>query len=190
MSSSGHTHPTMFSLTVKDITLTSLMTAVTCILGALAIPLPFSPVPLSFTSLALCLMVYVLDFRCSLLCYTIYFLLGAVGLPVFSGFSGGPGHVVGPTGGYLIGFFFQIMISAYVLKHGKGHRLYETAGLILGTAVCHIFGTLWLARQLGLSLTAALTIGVLPYLPGDGTKIAFASIIGPKIRKNLRKAMS
>ena len=113
---SHHVSTKKTPLSIKDMTLTALMTAVTCLLGPLAIPMPFSPVPISFTNLALYLMVYVLNRRCSFLSYTLYFLLGAAGLPVFSGFRGGLGRIVGPTGGYLIGFFFQILISGFIVE--------------------------------------------------------------------------
>lgn len=175
------------SLSSKDMTLTALMTAILCILGPVAIPLPFSPVPLSFTNLVLFLMVYILDLRCSLLCYTVYFLLGSVGLPVFSGFSGGLGSIAGPTGGYLAGFFLQVLVSAHVMKHYSGNRFMETLGLILGTVTSYSLGTIWLSGYLHISLTAGLTVGVLPYLLGDGLKILSASLVGPRIRRSLQK---
>lgn len=184
---SHHVSTKKTPLSIKDMTITALMTAVTCILGPLAIPMPFSPVPISFTNLALYLMVYVLNRRCSFLSYTLYFLLGAAGLPVFSGFSGGLGRIVGPTGGYLIGFFFQILISGFIVERWNKKRIPEIIGLVLGTITSYIFGTLWLAKQLEISFTAGLSIGVLPYLPGDGAKIALAAIIAPKLRRAIEK---
>lgn len=188
MNSIKHTSPATASLSIQEMTLSALMTAVLCILGPLTIPLPVSPVPLSFLNLALYLLVYVLDLKCSLLCFGGYFLLGAAGLPVYAGFSGGIGCVAGPTGGYLVGFFFQIILSAAFMKRWKGNRFMEVLGLILATLICYVFGTLWLIRQLGISPAAGITIGVLPYLPGDGVKIALASAAGSKIRKSLQKA--
>ena len=77
-------------LTTKQMTLIALMTALTCILGPLSIPLPFSPVPISFTNLVLYFSVFVLGTKFSTISYIVYLLIGLVGLPVFSGFSGGP----------------------------------------------------------------------------------------------------
>ena len=85
----------------KQITLIGLMTAVVCILGPLSIPLPISPVPISFTNLAIFLAVYLLDLKGGTVCLLVYLALGAAGLPIFSGFSGGLGKLAGPTGGYL-----------------------------------------------------------------------------------------
>ena len=82
---------------------TALLAAVLCIIGPFA--LPIGAVPVSLTTLVLYFLVYLLDGKHALISYTVYFLLGLVGLPVFSGFAGGIGKVAGPTGGYLIGFF-------------------------------------------------------------------------------------
>ena len=80
-------------------TIIALMTAVTCILGPLSIPLPFSPVPISFTNLAIYFSVFVLGTYSATVSYLVYLLMGMVGLPVFSGFSGGFGKLAGPYRG-------------------------------------------------------------------------------------------
>ena len=85
--------------TTKQMALIGVMTAVTCVLGPLSIPLPISPVPISFTNLAVYLALYVLGMKAGTVSYLIYMLLGMVGLPVFSGYSGGLGELAGPPGG-------------------------------------------------------------------------------------------
>ena len=100
-------------LTTKQMTLIALMTALTCILGPLSIPLPFSPVPISFTNLVLYFSVFVLGTKFSTISYIVYLLIGLVGLPVFSGFSGGPAKVAGPTGGYLVGFVAGLGVGVF-----------------------------------------------------------------------------
>ena len=77
--------------TTKRMALIGVMTAVTCILGPFSIPLPFSPVPISFTNLAIYLAAYVLGMKACTVSYLIYMLLGMVGVPVFSGFTAGVG---------------------------------------------------------------------------------------------------
>ena len=109
------------SLSVKSLTLIGLMTAVTCILGPLSIPLPFSPVPISFTNLAIYLSVFVLGMKKGTVSYIVYLLLGMVGLPVFSGFTGGLGKLAGPTGGYLAGFIFLAIIAGFCVDKGYGN---------------------------------------------------------------------
>ncbi len=169
--------------TTRDLTLIGLMTAVTCIISPFAVPIPFSPVPITFGNLALFLSVYVLGMKKGFVSYVIYFLLGMAGLPVFSGFSGGMGKIAGPTGGYLIGFFFMILIAGFVIDQYHAKKAPAIAGMILGSLVCNLIGTVWLSRQLGVSFAAGLASGVIPYLPGDIAKIIAAAIIGPVLRK-------
>lgn len=95
-------------------TMIALMTAVTCILGPLAIPLPFSPVPISFTNLAVYFSLFVLGANSATVSYLVYLLIGMVGLPVFSGFTGGFAKMAGPTGGYLVGFIFMAWIAGFL----------------------------------------------------------------------------
>ena len=83
-------------LTTAQMTVAALMTAVMCILGPMALPLPVSPVPISLTNLVLYFMIYILGTKLSLISLGIYLLLGAVGLPVFSGFAGGLGKLAAP----------------------------------------------------------------------------------------------
>lgn len=109
-------------LSTKTIALIGVMTAVICILGPLSVPLPFSPVPLSLTTFALYLAIYVLGTKMSLICYFLYLLIGFVGVPVFSSFSAGPAKLLGPTGGYLIGFFSWFFQAESSLKNGLTKR--------------------------------------------------------------------
>ena len=101
----------------KQMVLIALMTAVTCVLGPLSIPLPFSPVPISLTNFAIFLAIFVLGMKSGTISFIIYLLLGAVGVPVFSSFRGGFQVLAGPTGGYLIGFIFLALIMGFALEH-------------------------------------------------------------------------
>jgi len=165
----------------KKIVLIGLMTAVTCILGPLSIPLPFSPVPISLTNFAIFLAVFILGMKDATISFIIYLLLGAVGVPVFSAFSGGLGKLVGPTGGYLFGFIFLALIMGFFMEHFDRKIVPTIIGMIIGMAVCYIFGTVWLAKLMSLSFNEALALGVLPYLAGDVAKIIIAVIAGPRL---------
>lgn len=98
----------------KKITMIGLMTAVTCILGPLSLPLPFSPVPITLTNFAVFLSIYILGMKYGTISLLIYLALGTIGLPVFSSFSGGLGKLAGPTGGYLFGFIFLALIHGFL----------------------------------------------------------------------------
>lgn len=172
----------------KQIALIGLMSAVICILGPLSIPLPVSPVPISFTNFAVFLAVYLLELKGGTLCFLVYLALGSAGLPVFSGFSGGLGKLAGPTGGYLIGFIFLALIQGLMMKRFPGKNSAAIAGMVLGMAVCYFFGTIWLAWQMELSFTSALMLGVVPYLSGDAVKIIITALAAPKLKLALKRA--
>ena len=165
----------------KQMVLIALMTAVTCVLGPLSIPLPFSPVPISLTNFAIFLAIFVLGMKNGTISFIIYLLLGAVGVPVFSSFRGGFQVLAGPTGGYLIGFIFLALIMGFALDHFDRKLVPTIIGMIIGMVVCYAFGTVWLAKLLSLSFKEGLMMGVIPYLAGDVAKIIIAAIVGPKL---------
>lgn len=170
----------------KTMTLIALMAAVTCVLGPLSFTIPISPVPISLTNLAVYLAVYVLGMKQGTISYLVYLLIGLAGLPVFSSFTGGAGKLFGPTGGYLIGFVFMALICGFFIEKWPTKQYLHFAGMVLGTAVCYLFGTVWLAFQANMGVYAALTAGVIPFLPGDLVKIVIAVIAGSAIRKQLK----
>ena len=165
----------------KQMVLIALMTAVTCVLGPLSIPLPFSPVQISLTNFAIFLAIFVLGMKNGTISFIIYLLLGAIGVPVFSSFRGGLQVLAGPTGGYLIGFIFLALIMGFALDHFDRKLVPTIIGMIIGMAVCYAFGTVWLAKLLSLSFKEGLMMGVIPYLAGDAAKIIIAAIVGPKL---------
>ena len=170
-----------------NLTVIALMAAVICILGPLSIPLPVSPVPISFTNLAIYFAVILLGWKRGTISYILYLLIGLVGIPVFSGFTGGLGKLVGPTGGYLIGFIFMAVIAGWFIEKFEGKLVMYFVGMVLGTIVTYGFGTVWLAYVAGMSFKAALVAGVLFYIPGDIAKMIIAVLIGGTIRKRLKK---
>lgn len=177
----NHTH----TLRTKQLTTIALMTAITCILAPLAIPIPISPVPITLTNLVLYISIFILGWRSATISYFIYLLLGLVGLPVFSGFAGGPGKLFGPTGGYLIGFIFLLVLSGWLIEHFNGNTWLNCGAMILGALVTYAFGTTWLSAQLDLTFLQGLAAGVFPYLIGDAVKILIALLVGPILQKRL-----
>lgn len=173
-------------VTTYQMALIGLMTAVTCILGPLSIQLP-GGVPLSLTNLVIYLTVFILGWKKGTMSCCIYILIGIIGLPVFSGFVGGLGKIVGPTGGYLLGFIFLAMISGYFVEKFPGKSYMYVIGMLLGTIVTYILGTAWFIAQTHMALGAALSACVFPFLIGDVIKIAIATLIGPSIRKQVMR---
>ncbi len=170
----------------KEMTLMGLMTAIICIIAPFSIVLPFSPIPLSMGTLAIYFCVIILGMKRGIICVSIYLLLGLVGLPVFSGFTGGIGKLFGPTGGYMIGYLFLALICGIFVDKFSNKLILCTFGMLLGTFVCYLFGTLWLAYQASLSFSQALFSAVIPFLPGDILKLIIAMLIGFQIRRRLK----
>ena len=120
----------------------------------------------------------------------LYILLGALGVPVFSGFNGGMGALMGPTGGYIVGFLLICLI--FGLLCGKGAGLWLKAlALLLGLAVCYAFGTLWFVKVYGdtkgpISTLSALSMCVFPFIVPDLAKLALALWAGKRLEKYRR----
>ncbi|MBS4980300.1 MAG: biotin transporter BioY [Lachnospiraceae bacterium] len=167
----------------------ALVTAITCILAPLSIPLPFSPVPLSLTNLVLYISIFVLGWKSATVSYLVYLLLGTVGLPVFSGFAGGLGKLAGPTGGYLVGMIFLTILSGWIAERFSKKPVLIFIGMLLGSAVNYLFGTTWLCMQLHLSFAEGLMIGVVPYLFFDIAKMLSALFVGLTIQKRLKNQL-
>jgi biotin transport system substrate-specific component len=171
---------------VRELALIAVMAAVTCVLGPLSIPI--GVVPISLTNLAVYFAIYILGTKRGTLSYIVYLLIGLVGLPVFSSFTGGVGKLLGPTGGYLIGFIFMALICGVFIDRSHHNIVFSVIGMVMGTAVCYVFGTIWLAYEAGMTMGAALAAGVIPFLPGDAAKIIVAAVVAPQVRKRLAQA--
>lgn len=178
------------SLNVKDMALIGIMAAVCCVLGPWSIPI--GAIPISLQVIAICLSAYVLGAKKGTLAVLVYILLGAIGLPVFSGFTGGAGKVLGPTGGYIIGFIFMAFISGlFVEKYGINKVYMQVVGLVLGLMVCYLFGTIWFVavNTKGIDFGSALVICVYPFIPFDVLKIMISIILGNAIKKGISSFM-
>lgn len=173
---------------VKQLALVGLMAAVICVLGPLAISIPASPVQISLGTLAIYFVVSVLGMKLGTLSVIVYILLGLAGVPVFAGFTAGAGKLFGPSGGYIIGYIFMALICGFFVDKWGNKLVIYFPGMILGTAVCYFFGTVWLAYQMSYTFPQALFAGVVPYIPGDLVKLIIAMAIGIQVRKRLKKA--
>ena len=169
---------------VKNLTTTALMAAVICVLGPLS--LPIGPVPVSLTTLAIYITMYVLDVKRGTLACLIYVLLGLFGLPVFSGFSGGAAKLLGPTGGYIIGYIPMAFLIGLVIDRYWKNKLVCIVAMEAATWVLYLLGTAWLAHQTGMTFQAALGAGVLPFIVVDLCKIVIAAFLGPVLKMRIR----
>ena len=170
---------------VKDMTLTAVMAALICIAGPLTIAA--GPVPLSLATFAVMLAGAVLGKKWGTAAAGLYLLIGIIGIPVFSGFSGGFQKLAGVTGGYLAGYlpcaFFAGLGAERAEREGRKWML--PAMMVLGTAVLYTVGTAWFMIQTKNGLGTALGLCVLPFLPGDAAKIAAVTVIAPAVKKGI-----
>lgn len=184
----------MTSVKSKTYIMTSaaVMTAVMCILAPLSVPI--GPVPVSLGTLVLYFSVVILGTQGAVISCVLYLLLGAAGLPVFTGFTGGLAKLAGPTGGYLLGYLFLILVSGIFIdrfaKHAAGmkQRALIVAAFVAGTAVLYAFGLAWFCRISGMNAAAALAVTVYPFIPLDVLKMILASAAGPVITDRLKQA--
>ena len=172
----------------KEMAVTAAMTAILCILGPWAINIPLSPVPISLCTMGIYFVLYLLGLKLGTLSVLLYILIGGAGLPVFTNFAGGIGKLLGPTGGYIIGYLFLALICGFFLEHYSKKPALHIVGFLLGTLVLYLFGTLWLQYQLHLTFQAALMAGVIPYIPGDIVKLILALALAIPLKKRLRSA--
>ncbi len=159
--------------------------AILCVLAPLSIPV--GPVPVSLATLAVYFILYLLGMKRSMVAVIVYLLIGLAGVPVFSGFSAGPAKLVGPTGGYLLGYIPLVLIAGAVTDRYYRNRVISAIGLIAATAILYAAGTAWLAYSANMEPYAAIEAGVIPFVPFDLVKIALAVVLGPVLRIRLEK---
>lgn len=169
-----------------NMTSCALMAALMCVLCPVSIPI--GPVPISLSVLVILVTVVVLGTWRALVSYTVYLLLGAVGMPVFTGFQGGLAKMAGPTGGYLLGFWLMILIGGIIMERSKRNLWLTMLGMAVGVAVDYVFGTAWFVLQTGSTLTHALEVCVYPFIPLDLLKIVAAAVFGKLVWKALMRA--
>ncbi len=175
--------------TTKELVLVGLFTAFTAIMAQITVKIPFSPVPITGQTLAVCLSAAILGSKCGTVSQIVYVLLGLFGVPVFSGFNAGPGYVLGPTGGYLVSFPIAALVIGIIIERRKQATIgVMLAAMLAGLTVCYAIGTAWLGAVLNLSLGKALIAGIGWYLPLDIIKVFFASFLGCHVRNLLIRA--
>lgn len=149
-------------------------------------------VPFTLQTFGVFLAMGVLGGKRGTLAVLTYLLLGAVGLPVFSGFRGGIGSMLGTTGGYMVGFVFSGLIM-WGLESWIGRKKWgQVFSMLLGLVVCYAFGTLWFmvvyTRQSGaIGIGAALGWCVLPYFIPDLLKIAMALSLSRRLGSRISR---
>ena len=180
----------MKKLSVRDMCYIALMAVVIAVCSWISVP---GDIPFTMQTFGVFCTIGLLGGRRAAFSVAVYILLGAVGLPVFSGFSGGVGRLFGMTGGYIIGFLFMPPAYQLVIRlSGKG-TFSRALGMLLGLAVCYAFGTAWFvvvyASQSGpIGFAAAAAKCVVPYIIPDLIKLALAIALTSQLAPRLKLA--
>jgi biotin transport system substrate-specific component len=149
------------------------------------IPLPFSPVPVTGQTFAVLLVAAALG-RLGLASVIAYLIEGAIGLPVFAGGTFGVATIVGPTGGYLIGFALAAAIVGSAAERGwDRHLLTALAAMLLGEVAIYLCGLPWLARFVPAG--RVLDLGLFPFIPGDLFKMVLVALALPGAWRLVRR---
>ena len=174
----------MYSIRTKDIALIALFTALLAVCSWISVP---TAIPFTMQTFGVFLTIGLLGGKRGTAAILTYLLLGAVGLPVFSGFTGGIGHILGPTGGYIIGFILTALLMwlAEALM-GKSLKVLASS-MIAGLIICYAFGTAWFiivyTKNTGeIGLMTALGWCVFPYIIPDVIKIILAVVLTRRLR--------
>jgi biotin transport system substrate-specific component len=169
-----------------DYTRMSLLAALICVSSYIIVPLPFSPVPVTAQSLAVMLTGSLLSPLQAFVTVLMFIFLGTIGLPVFAGGASGPGVLLGPTGGYLVGFLVGAVIISLLKSNTPGILRYGIANLVGGLIVVYAIGVPWLSQVTGMTLDKAFMVGVFPFLPGDLVKIFLAASMAWKLAPHFK----
>ena len=175
-------------LSVIRMTRIAVFAALLCVAAPWSIPI--GPIPLSLATFVVYLTGALLGLVDGTIAVAVYLLLGAVGVPVFSGFTGGIQKLLGVTGGYLVGYLPCVAIVGAAADHTKKHRWLVAVAMVAGTALLYALGTVWFMLQSGRTLAESMSLCVLPFLPGDAAKIAVASALSIPLRAAMEKLLT
>lgn len=171
----------MKNIKIYDISLTAIFIAIIVIVSQFSIITPFG-IPLSFQVFAISLAGYVLKPKFSVLSVLCYVFLGAIGVPVFSGFIGGIQHIIGATGGFIIGFIFIALFCSF-----SSNRINKVIFGFIGLLICHIIGIIQFSFITGSGILESIISVSLPYLVKDIVLLILASLFADRIKYILNK---
>ena len=166
-----------------DLAIMGLGIALIAVCSWISIPMT---VPFTLQTFAVCLIAALLGLRRGLWTVLCYILLGSVGAPVFAGFKGGFGALLGVTGGYIVGFLFTALVVGLASERWGRKLKVLVPAMILGILLCYAFGTAWFVlvytKNSGpIGVGTALGWCVLPYIPADAAKLLLASLLSVRL---------
>lgn len=168
---------------IYNLTRIALCVSLLCVSSYLVIPLPFTPVVISLHTIMVNLVGLIFKPRQAGMTVLVYLLMGAVGLPVFSAGTSGVGKLLGPTGGFYVGFLFAAVAVSFLKGQRSDFRRYVVVTAGVGLPIQHIFAVGMMMFHNGGNLAAAFLTVSLPFIITDVIKCVMASLIGCALRK-------
>jgi len=172
------------TLTIRELCLISLFTAIIAVCAQVSIPMPYG-VPMTLQTLAIPLAGAVLGMKNGTIAALVYVLLGLVGVPVFAGFSGGIGMLFGRTGGFILAFPLMAFTAGVGARSGK--KLWLILWLVIGAIALYISGLTVFSIVTSSSPAASFMLVVVPFLPTEVIKIIIVVFLSNLIKHALRK---
>lgn len=173
----------------KELTLIAICTSLMAVLSPMSIPL-VGGVPISLATFVVMLVAMVLNTKDACITVCLYIILAFIGVPVLSGYRSGASVLFGMTGGYIFGYIPLAIFTSWLKDIKTGNKYLKIAlpflGMIIGTIVLYVMGTMWFMYFTGKDLTSSLYACVIPFIPGDIIKIAIVSIIAPRLVKFIK----
>lgn len=178
---------TMRESNTKFMILCAMFAALAAVGAAISIPLPFSPVPVTFATLAIMLAGGLLGPKYGVISTCIYILLGAIGLPVFANFTGGIGILAGPTGGFIAGYPFIALLNGLLTPIAQKRSSGKALPLLVifsyvASLVCYIPGIAWFMISTGNGFGSAMMMCFLPFIIGDILKAVVCGLMLRRLR--------
>ncbi|MCL2556754.1 MAG: biotin transporter BioY [Firmicutes bacterium] len=170
-------------ISTKDITQIAVMIAIIVVLAQISMPLPLG-VPFTLQTLAVMLTGIIFGPIKGGICIAVYIAMGTIGLPVFAGFSGGLSVILGPTGGFILGFLPATIAIGLLSKPNANKTVYYVKlliGLFIGQLIIFTIGVLWFMQILGRDLNTAIEIALIPFIIPEIIKTTLAIMFGTRI---------
>ncbi|MBQ1517686.1 MAG: biotin transporter BioY [Clostridia bacterium] len=181
-----------FNSGIMTITAAAMSAALITVCSWISIPALGPFVPFTLQTFAVFVIAGLFDLKTGFISIMVYLFMGAVGVPVFSGFKSGFAAITGPTGGYLVGFLFMIVTICLFKKIKSKSIVYLIIGMSIGLVLCYIFGTIWFYCVFAhngdsKSFISILSICVIPFIIPDILKMTAAVILVSRVYSPLKK---
>ncbi len=167
---------------VRELTKMSMCVAMLCVTAYISFPLPFTPGMVTALTFALSLTAYILTPRQTFTVIAIYILLGAAGLPVLGG-GQSLSRLIGPTGGFYLAWLVAYPLLSAAKGTAPNFRRYALTNVLIAVPITYAGGLVSMILMLDVTFSQAVTMAVLPFIPGDILKAAAASFVGVRLQK-------